>query len=50
MMQLFYEQELSETWTGSLPNKLLTQQVCTEGYAIDLMNMVKIPPVLVKSL
>jgi len=50
MMQLYYEQELSETWTGALPGKTLTYQVCIEGYAIDLMNMVKIPHVLVKSL
>ena len=33
-----------------MPTKELAVKVCIEGYAIDLINMIKIPPVLVKSL
>lgn len=33
-----------------MPRKELARQVCIEGYAIDFMNMLKIPPVLNKSL
>ena len=39
-----------ETWSKSLPTATLTRQIATEGYAIDLMNMVKFPPVHTKSL
>jgi len=41
---------LRETWTKILPVKSLTKQIVIEGYAITLMNIVKLPPVMVKSL
>lgn len=50
MVQQEYAKELLETWTKSLPAKELTRQITIEGYAIDFMNLLKIPPVLTKSL
>jgi len=50
LAQEAYELELLETWTKALPAKILTKQIVLEGYAITLMNMVKLPPVMVKSL
>lgn len=50
LAQEAYELELLETWTKALPAKSLTKQIVLEGYAITLMNMVKLPPVMVKSL
>ena len=50
MIQTEYERELCETWSKALPNKQLTRQIAIEGLAIDLMNIVKLPPVLTKSL
>lgn len=41
---------MRETWTKTLPVKSLTKQIVIEGYAITLMNIVKLPPVMVKSL
>lgn len=50
LAQEAYELELLETWTKDLPVKSLTRQIVVEGYAIALMNIVKLPPVMVKSL
>jgi len=50
MMEEEYRKELLQTWTDFTPNQSLTKQIVIEGYAISLLNMVKIPPVMVKSL
>jgi len=49
-IQQEYAKELLELSTKSLPTQALTRQATIEGYAISLMNIVKIPPVLAKSL
>ena len=50
MAQDAYEIELLDTWKATLPIKSLTKHIAVEGYAITLMNLVKLPPVMVKSM
>jgi len=45
-IQQCYEKELLSTWTKQLPNKALTRQMAIEGYAINMMNIHKLPPLM----